>query len=162
LPLLEGAGYSLLSAALLLLPASAAILSLTGCVTLVAVAGRSMEPTLPVGSLAVFLRDGAYSTGTIILFRVHGCLVAHRIIGEVDGGFKTKGDNCASVDPWVVPRGAVLGRLLFSIPLLGSLLMALRSPPAFAAVATVTFALLTRPIFLQRGKEPREGASSRT
>ena len=146
------------SAALL---ASAAALSLTGRVMLVVIMGSSMEPTFAPGSLTVFVRDDAYSIGTVILFRVHGRLVAHRIMSEVEGGFKTKGDNCASIDPWIVPRDAALGRLLLSIPHLGSILMALRSPLAFAAVATAAFALLTRPIFLQRGKGSQEGASSR-
>ena len=148
--------YLLLAAvvAVLMFSVSLAVLSLLGYVRIVVLAGRSMEPTLPMGSLAVFLRDGAYSTGTIILFRVHGCLVAHRIMSEVEGGFKTKGDNCASIDPWTVPRGAALGRLLFSIPHLGSLLMALRSPPIFAAIATAVFAVLTRSALLQCGDGP--------
>jgi signal peptidase len=102
-----------------------------------------MEPTVPFGALSVFTKQSDYSVGDVVLFKVHGCLVAHRIVAETERGFKTKGDNSRSADPWVVPLDAVKGKMLFAVPYLGLVVMLMRAPEVFAGVATVIFASLT-------------------
>jgi signal peptidase I len=119
------------------------ILTTTGLVSLVVTMTDSMGSTFPHGALAVFVKQGGYSVGDVILFKVHGCLVAHRVTAETERGFKTKGDASRAVDPWVVPLDAVRGKMLFAIPLLGSLVLLLRTPLVFASLTTAIFAMLT-------------------
>jgi len=135
----------------------AVVLTVTGVISPVVVAASSMEPTLPRGALVVFVKQGDYSAGDVVLFKVHGRLVAHRIVAETERGFRTRGDNSRSVDPWVVPPDAVRGKALLAAPFLGSLVMLMRTPIVFAGIVTAIFASLTWRELLgepARGKVP--------
>ncbi|MBS7288835.1 MAG: signal peptidase I [Candidatus Freyarchaeota archaeon] len=118
-------------------------LEFAGLVTVAIVVTPSMEPLLPKGSAGVFVKTGKYGVGDVILFRVHGCLVAHRVVAETEKGFRTKGDYNGVLDPWVVPENAILGKLALSIPMLGYAVYFLRSPLIFAAVSTAIFVIFT-------------------
>jgi signal peptidase I len=118
-------------------------LTVTGLICLVTTSTNSMGEAFPNGALGIFVRQSSYTVNDVVLFKVHGCLVAHRIVAETERGFKTKGDNSRSVDPWVVPLDAVKGKMLFAVPHVGSVIMLMRAPEVFAGVATVIFASLT-------------------
>jgi len=123
------------------------VLAITGLICLVVANGNSMGETLPNNALGIFVKQSDYAIGDVVLFKVHGCLVAHRIVSETERGFKTKGDNSRSVDPWVVPRDAVKGKLVLVIPFLGFLIKTMRAPIIFAGVTAAIFAFLTYEIF---------------
>jgi signal peptidase len=95
----------------------------------VVVYSGSMEPGLPVGSLA-FVESVPAETvrvGDVITFgdpHQPGRLVTHRVVetAETDEGelaFRTKGDANLNPDPWAIalPDGA--GRLAFDVPYVG-------------------------------------------
>lgn len=108
---------------------------LGGPVTLLRVAGTSMEPGLHTGDLGVLYESSTYAIGDIVGYRVPegtfgaGNLVIHRLIGG-DGrtGWRTQGDNRTSPDPWRPTDDDIAGRLVWSTPGGGSLLSRAAEP----------------------------------
>jgi len=93
-----------------------------------AVYSGSMVPTLGVGSLAFEKGVPASSikVGDVVTFTdpyVHGRLVTHRIIRifKTDHGlaYRTKGDANPVRDPWTIALPGQVGKVSFSVPLLG-------------------------------------------
>ena len=131
---------------LLLLAAIAAVLvtiivtrivpALTGTTTLV-IAGRSMEPAIPLGSVvvAVPVAPGALRVGDVVSLTTGPgrATFTHRIERMVardgDPWIATRGDANASPDPSIVPATAVIGRIEVTIPMLGYLVTILSSTP---------------------------------
>jgi signal peptidase len=99
--------------------------------------GRSMEPTISVGSMVVLspVSFDQVQVGDVITVErpdAPGALVTHRVIAfeeTPDGvGLVTQGDANATPDPWRVgPKGDGY-RLLFSVPYLGYVLYVFQSP----------------------------------
>ena len=116
-----------------------------GFTGLTVVNGHSMEPTYHTGDLVVTLRLPSYHFGDIISFKVPdgqpgaGGRVIHRIFNadQVNGQtvYTTKGDNNPSVDPWHPGNADVLGKALFSIPSIGSVLGGASNPIVVGLVA---------------------------
>lgn len=109
----------------------------------------SMDPALPVGSLAVVsTRAGEIEVGQPIAFRLpNGAVVTHRVVEvvEADEGrfLRTKGDANEDPDPWLVPAASVVGPVEVSLPLLGFLLAMLGMPIGVVAILSVAGTLLT-------------------
>jgi signal peptidase I len=97
----------------------------------VAVYSGSMEPTIPVGGLAV---DRAISArdvrvGDVITFSdpyVKGRLITHRVIDILQTprglAYRTKGDANPRRDPWTIRLAGQVGRVSFSVPVAGYVL----------------------------------------
>jgi len=117
-----------------------AVLVLTATVTIAVVQTTSMGSEMPAGSFVVYIKSGTYKQGDVIIFRVCGVLVTHRIVEVTPSGFSTKGDANSVLDSWTVSAGSVRGKLLFMVPHLGTIIFFLRSPLVFAALMTVAFA----------------------
>ena len=115
----------------------------------------SMEPTYHVGSL-IYIEDvntADLKVGDPITYVIEGgTVVTHRIIeiipdygenGEL--GFKTKGDANQTEDGTPVHENNVLGKPVFSIPLLGYVAFYIQNPPGsyLAIGACLVIALLT-------------------
>ena len=87
------------------------------------VVSGSMEPGINVGDIAILYPSKNLSVGDIIAFRGPQTPVLHRIISITSGGngtiIQTKGDANPAPDPFTVPRSAVIGKLMYVIPLLG-------------------------------------------
>jgi len=136
------------------------VIAWSGMLTpLMAVSSGSMRPSLSEGDLLLVGRvsAGEIQVGDIIAFNVPypyqdtiQSPVIHRVIGKVSGGgeikFKTKGDANTSEDPWEVPAENVIGKYLAKIPLLGFLLLALKSPfgIAFASILLASSLVLAK------------------
>ncbi len=99
------------------------------------VAGGSMEPTLPLGAAVVVAPVAAsdLAVGDIVSLRAgeHHAVFTHRIarLADHDGSpwIGTRGDANAAADPSLAPATDVIGRLVFFVPLLGYLVMAVGS-----------------------------------
>lgn len=87
----------------------------------------SMRPWMPEGSI-VFVRRNISNLkkGDIITFKKPGDPtqnITHRIIDERNNNgkteYQTKGDANNAPDSWALPKGAIWGKALFAIPLLG-------------------------------------------
>lgn len=97
------------------------------------VSSGSMAPSILVGSLILDLPKGEYRPGEIITFRSRDrnfeseALVTHRITEVIksDGGifYKTKGDRNDSVDLDLVNQSQIVGRVIFSLPLMGHVVL---------------------------------------
>ena len=98
----------------------------------VAVYSGSMQPSIPVGGLAV---DRAVATrdvrvGDVITFSdpyVKGRMVTHRVVAVIPTAhglaYRTKGDANPSRDPWTIRLKGQVGRVAFSVPVAGYVLV---------------------------------------
>ncbi len=92
----------------------------------------SMSPELKIGDL-VFVKDtDDIKRNDIISFRVNNSVVTHRVIEvlEEDGVLKymTKGDANSGVDTEILTTEDIEGKYVFKIPLVGNLVMFLKTP----------------------------------
>jgi len=91
------------------------------------VLSSSMEPNMPIGSLAVTMpiAPEEVRVGDIIAFAPPWepeVTVSHRVVevlNDEEPRFHTKGDASEDIDPWVMPAEYVTGRVAFNIPYLG-------------------------------------------
>ncbi len=75
------------------------------------VRGDSMWPTLLTGDEAETLRlTSAPAPGEVVVARIAGQLVIHRVRAVRDGWLELKGDNCQDADP-PVPLAEVVGKI---------------------------------------------------
>jgi len=116
---------------------------LGGPTTYVRVSGVSMEPSLREGDLAVVRKQGSYSPGDVVAFRVpkgepgDRAIVIHRIVGgSAEEGFTTQGDNSETVDRWRPTGEDIVGKKWFSVPGAGRFLAMLQSPMRLAGLAS--------------------------
>jgi signal peptidase I len=85
----------------------------------------SMGTTAPVGSLAIVKSQDNYQKDDIITFYRGARVYTHRIIGEKDGKFITKGDLNQAADASLVARDDIIGKTLHIWKHLGWLFRAL-------------------------------------
>ena len=107
----------------------------------------SMSPAIEPGDLVVCRRAADYAVGDVIMFRSGAAIVTHRIVGDTPDGFTTQGDanNVADADP--VPRGAIVGKVVFTVPKLGIFIEKLRTPLGMTVLVLIGFALIELPKF---------------
>lgn len=96
----------------------------------------SMEPAYHVGSVVYVKPVDAdeLEAGDVITFQITGTVRGtHRIVEVVeDGGsraFRTKGDANEEADLGLVKPSAIVGKVVFSIPLLGYFAAYIQQPP---------------------------------
>jgi signal peptidase len=132
----------------------------------------SMEPTLPVGSLAVLKEVPASDVeqGDVVAFNTPGdvsTITTHRIAAvEREGGrtvYSTRGDANTAGDPWQLTQRGAMGELVVDIPYAGYVTRWLAQPEIHAAVVILA-SLLALLIILRRiwRDEPAEPRSTRT
>jgi len=119
--------------------------TLGSSVHLAAIPTGSMRPALDPGTLVIVQSTSGPSqihVGDIVEYSasfISGNVV-HRVIAEkaAQGGalFTTKGDNNTSPDPLPVPYNKVIGKVVFSVPYLGFLVL---SPPLDVALIVFLF-----------------------
>jgi signal peptidase len=148
----------LLGLAVLLTPVS----QVFGGLQLLAVMSGSMEPTINVGGI-VGIRPvpaNELRAGDVITFANQSApdvLVTHRIVSieNRDGQsfLTTKGDANDSVDAMAAPATRAVGRVDFSLPWLGFLMMWLSSPLAKVGILVVSIVGFALPGALKRSPE---------
>lgn len=116
----------LFTAAVIIIGGVTAVPKLFGYLPCIILSG-SMEPAIETGSIVYI--DGKAAEcqiGDIITYRLmtdrdRNTLVTHRIIGQRDGAYVTKGDANDTADTNLVSQEQIIGRFRFSIPRLGYL-----------------------------------------
>lgn len=86
----------------------------------------SMEPEIKTGSIAFISKNIDYENikeGDIISYDLGKTKVLHRVINKTKEGLITKGDNNDVVDFGIVTESQINGKYLFSIPLLGYMIL---------------------------------------
>lgn len=89
-----------------------------GFSTAVVVSG-SMEDAISVNDLIIDKAQKEYSVGDIISFESGSSVVTHRIVGEKDGGFVTKGDANNTEDRDIVKKENIIGKVVLTVPKIG-------------------------------------------
>jgi signal peptidase I len=125
------------------------LVPLTGRETIV-IGGRSMEPTLPLGSAVVNGRvdRATLAPGQIVSLKAgpHNTLYTHRIVAVIDQAdgrwVRTKGDANPEEDPTLVPASAIVGRTEFIVPLAGYLIALLSMPAGVMFIVGLAASLL--------------------
>ncbi|MFC7176169.1 signal peptidase I [Halosegnis marinus] len=104
----------------------------------------SMEPALSPGDVVIVDASTPVRVGDVITYRTGGESVptTHRVVGAVDGGYETKGDANENVDAGVVPRSAVLGEVVYVIPLVGHVILWANTSTGYVALVVVPLVLL--------------------
>jgi len=136
-------------------------LPLTGRQTLI-IAGRSMEPMVPMGAAAVMepYEQGGPAVGDVVAIRVGptSALFTHRVIRTLslngEPYIETKGDANPDPDPATTPARAALGRVVWAVPYAGYLLALLSAPAGALFVLGLGMTLLVL-AFLLETLEPR-------
>jgi signal peptidase len=106
---------------------------LSGPAAYIIISGKSMEPTMYTGDLAILHKQDRYQHGDIVAFRVEGGNVIHRVIGgNAEEGFILQGDNRSSPDQWTPRPEHIVGKLWWHVPGAGKVFTALREPKYFA------------------------------
>lgn len=76
--------------------------------------GSSMEPLIRPGDDAILaLPEGRITRGDVVVFRTPGGgeFVVHRVVETGPRGIRTRGDRCASPDPWLLAPAGIVGRV---------------------------------------------------
>lgn len=120
----------------------------------VVITSGSMEPTIPTGAVALTRSTPAaeVEVGDVVTVRsTTGSRVTHRVVDVVlaDGGatLRLQGDANDAPDPTPYPAREV-GRVVGDVPLLGYLLVGLRSPAGLLGLGALAALLL---VFALRG-----------
>ena len=141
----------LLLVAVILLCVPLTIPRLFGCQIYTVVSG-SMEPAIPTGSI-VYVKSTEASEinkDEVIAFYSDtdtGAIITHRVVKNqvVSGEFITKGDANEQEDVTPVDYDRLIGKVVFSMPVLGSLLAIVAEPVGkIAAVCLIVAAVLLR------------------
>jgi signal peptidase I len=109
----------------------------------------SMRPALRPGSVIITHSQprGGYVAGDVVTFRIPDkvrTLVTHRVARayQTDMGvpvIETKGDANSNGDPWVTSIGAVVGKEVVAIPLIGYALMMVKTQFGFLVFTLIFF-----------------------
>ncbi len=116
----------------------------------------SMEPEIHTNDLIVNKARDSYETGDIITFKTGTALITHRIVGESEGGFITRGDANNVQDATPVPREHILGRLVFTIPNIGLIAGFLKTPLGMLCMVIAGLCSVEIPYLLKTHKNKRE------
>jgi signal peptidase len=121
----------------------------------VIVAGDSMSPSIPIGSLLAEGRPaGSVVAGDVVTMEMpNGAAITHRVtrVVDLDGvtWLETRGDANAEPDPALVPASTVSGVVAFHVPFAGYLLAFLGFPTGVACILSALVALLFAGLLLE-------------
>ena len=125
-----------------------------GCGAAVVLSG-SMEPELSVGDLILVRESDVYAVDDVVVFQEGSSLVVHRITDIADGRVTTKGDaNNAADEP--IELSAVKGRVVLSVPYVGTLVELIKTPVGTLCVAALAIALVEIPRRNEKKKDDEE------
>ena len=119
----------------------------------------SMEPAISVGNIVVIKSAEQYKIDDIITFQfaLNQSATTHRIVGTqiIEGVtyFITKGDANEEPDPRPVREDEVLGRVLFSVPLVGYAVNFVQQPLGFILLIVVPATIIISDEIRSIGRE---------
>ncbi|MFD1685108.1 signal peptidase I [Halobellus litoreus] len=104
----------------------------------------SMEPELSPGDVVIVDAAAPVRVGDVITYRTGGDTVptTHRVVGERDGGYETKGDANENVDAGLVGPEAIIGRVVLTIPVVGHVILWANTPVGYVALVVTPLVLL--------------------
>ena len=117
----------------------------------------SMEPALSPGDAVIVDASGPVEVGDVITYRTGTDTVptTHRVVGETDGGYETKGDANENVDAGTVAPGAIIGRVVLTIPVVGHVILWANTPVGYITLVIGPLVLLgASELFAWARREP--------
>lgn len=113
---------------------------------------NSMTPTITKGALVLASKQQEYLRGDVIVFSGDAdAFTTHRIIARDDHGrMRTQGDANSALDPSPVPSEAIKGKVLLSLPLLGSLFVFVKSTLGLFLVVVIPVAIYLTSIIVNK------------
>lgn len=115
----------------------------------------SMSPAIEPGDMIIIREGEEYGKGDIILYESGESLVTHRIVGEREEGFVTKGDANNAEDGEAVKEEDIKGRVRLVIPKAGFVTEYLRTPLGMTCLAAAGFLLIEIPVLMERHREKK-------
>jgi signal peptidase len=129
----------------------------------VVVAGGSMEPAIGFGSVAVMenVKPASVQVGDIVMYKDprNGKVVTHRIVQVSDDGqqLTTRGDANNTADEGTLPRTAIRGEYLFSVPQVGKFVHWMGTRQGYMSLILVPGVVIIALELVSVGKEIRAG-----
>ncbi len=105
----------------------------------------SMSGSIEINDMILIHAEDTYTTGDVITFYSGSTLVTHRIIGETERGFITKGDANNTADLYPVPITDVVGKVVLVIPQIGAIIEALRTPLGMTVLLGIALGMILWP-----------------
>jgi signal peptidase len=125
----------------------------------------SMEPAISPGDV-VIVASGPVAVGDVITYRTGNEVpTTHRIVEEVDGAYRTKGDANENADAGLVDPSQILGSVVVVIPLIGYVILWANTTVGFALLVVVPLVLLGTMEayrFLRAPKEEHDATNTAT
>jgi signal peptidase len=115
----------------------------------------SMEPTLSVHDLVLIRETQAVEVGDVVVYQSENELIIHRVISVGKDTLITQGDANSSADE-PIPRSAVKGVLVASVPHVGILVLALKKPVVVVLLLAAAFLLMELSYRKERRFDDRE------
>ena len=115
----------------------------------------SMEPAFSAGDMLVFRQYDSYGVNDIVIFSNASAYVTHRITGQSNGSFITKGDANNIEDEELLMPEEIEGKMILVIPAAGRILGFFKTPLGILLLVTAAFALIELPSLLDRRKGKR-------
>ncbi len=106
----------------------------------VVVSGRSMEPTLASGDLALVKRTDHVQLGDVVVYQLPAdpsASVVRRVVGQDGPVLKLQGDRQGGADAFAVVQDDVVGTVVGHVPRLGGWLTQLPEPRVWAALLLI-------------------------
>lgn len=109
----------------------------------------SMSPSIPTGSVVLVQPQQTYDIGDVVTFRGSGdqkTFVTHRIIGVEQGqgglSYITQGDANRAPDGGNIPREAIQGKVVLTLPYIGYFVQYIKTPQGFIFLVIVPATIL--------------------
>jgi len=113
----------------------------------------SMEPAISVNDMVFAKAQKEYNVGDVVTFYTGRSMVTHRIIEKAEDGFITKGDANNSPDLEPVPKEAIVGRIVYTLPNVGEYLLFMQSPLGMMILVLVALLIIEWPIIFKKKDE---------
>ena len=113
----------------------------------------SMEPVLSVGDLLIVQQQDGYEVGDIVVYQSGNMPVVHTIV-EISGETVTTRGEANNANDEPLPISAIKGEVIAAIPLVGSLIWALKTPAGI--LVTLVAAVLLVELSFRSGKAEKE------
>lgn len=116
----------------------------------------SMEPALSVDDLVISKAQEQYAVEDIVTFYSGKGLVTHRITGQADGGFITKGDANNVEDAGILSQSQIVGKVVYTIPNVGPAIEYVKSPLGMGCLIAMGLLLIEIPYTIESLKTSEE------
>lgn len=117
------------------------------------VVSGSMAETINVNDLIIDKAQEEYSKGDIISFKSGSVVVTHRIVGEENGAFITKGDANNTEDKETVSKENIIGKVVLTVSGVGAVIGFFQTQLGMAVMAIALVVIVFATSFKKKAEE---------